>query len=79
MNKDSAQQIEMENTLRAIDGVSSEAIDEIMNLFLDKEKVSLRPIVKDKSEDIIKLKLMDESDWRKRAQLAAQLISNGLE
>jgi len=79
MNKDSAQQIEIENTLRAIDGVSSEAIDEIMNLFLDKEKVSLRPVIKHETEDELRLKLLYEKDWKKRAALSAMIISKSLE
>ena len=79
MNKNSAQQIEIENTLRAIDGVSSEAIDEIMNLFLDKEKVSLQPITKYETEDELRLKLLYEKDWRKKAALSAMIISKSLE
>lgn len=79
MNKDSAQQIEIENTLRAIDGVSSEAIDEIMNLFLDKEKVSLQPIPKYETEDELRLKLLYEKDWKRKAALSAMIISNSLE
>jgi hypothetical protein len=79
MNKDSAQQIEMENTLRSIDGISTGAIDEIMNLFLNKEKVSLQPISKDETEDELRLKLLYEKDWRKKAALSAMIISKTLE
>ena len=73
-------QTEAANLLRDTDA-PQEAIDEIMNLFADAEKLSLRPVMesKDESVDAIKMKLLDEKDWRKRASLSAMLISKSLE
>lgn len=72
-------QTEAANLLRDTDAPKA-AIDEIMNLFADAEKLSVRPVMKaDESEDIIKLKMMEEPSWQKRAILAARLISKGLE
>lgn len=75
----SDKQTEAANLLRDTDA-PQEAIDEIMNLFADAERLSLRPVMKaDESVEMIKLKLMDEPDWKRRAQLAALLISRSLE
>ena len=76
----SDKQTEAANLLRDTDAPQG-AIDEIMNLFADAEKLSLRPVMesKDESVDAIKMKLLDEKDWRKRASLSAMLISKSLE
>ena len=76
----SEKQTEGANLLRDTDAPQV-AIDEIMNLFADAEKLSLRPVMesKDESVDAIKMKLLDEKDWRKRASLSAMLISKSLE
>lgn len=75
----SEKQTEAANLLRDADAPQA-AIDEIMDLFADAEKLSVRPAMKtDESVDAIKLRLMDEPSWQKRAQLAARLISKGLE
>jgi hypothetical protein len=77
MSKDSDNKIELENALRSVEGINDEKIEEIMELFSSKENVSLRPIEK-KTEDEIKLKLLYETDWKKKAILSAMLISNSL-
>jgi len=69
-------QIEAANLLQG-NKVSSEIIDEIVNMIGEKEKIN-PSILKEDTEAIIKLKLLNETDWRKRATLSALIISNSL-
>ena len=78
-NSYSEKQIEVANILKEIDAPQA-AADEIMNMIADNAKMTIKPpMVTESSEDIIKMKLLDEKDWRKRAILAASLISKSLE
>lgn len=75
-------QMEAANMLRAVSekGVPSEVIDEIITMLGDAEQVSTNvPIPKDDIIESIKLKLLDEVDWKKRAALSAMIISKSLE
>ena len=74
----SEKQIEVANILNSIDA-PQETIDEIMHMLIDQKKLSVMPVFNTESIDAIKLKLLDEKDWRKRAILAASIISKGLE
>ena len=70
--------IELENILKDND-VPEGSIDQIRNLFIDKERVSLQPILKHETEDDLKTQISNEPDWRKRAALSARIISKSLE
>lgn len=75
-------QIEAANILSssAKDGVSQEAIDEIVTMIGEAEQKSTDPSQqKEETELSIKFKLLHETDWRKRAALSAMLISKSLE
>jgi hypothetical protein len=74
---ESTKQIEVENLLRSTSGkeISSEMIDQIVNMI--KEQAPDYTSLED-TETNIKLKLLNETDWKKRASLAALLISNSL-
>lgn len=74
----SEKQIEVANMLSSIDTPQA-AIDEIINMMIDQKELSVTPLLNNESIDAIKLKLLDEKDWRKRAILAASIISKGLE
>jgi hypothetical protein len=72
--------IEAQNIL-AGSGASQDAIEEVMNMFLDAEKRAQHPIFEaqvEESDTSIRMRMMDEKDWRKRAALSAMLISNSL-
>lgn len=71
-------QIEVANLLRSISTEGSEAeIEEILQMVAEGEEKGDVSEKKEKEIDTIqiKLKLLDEPDWRKRATLAALLIS----
>ena len=69
--------IEAENLLRE-HGVPQDAMDEILRMFSEKD-VSLQPVNNnDLTEEEIKIRIMDEKDWRKKASLSAMLISKSL-
>lgn len=75
-------QIEAANLLRSVSdkGVSSEVMDEIITMLGEAEQKSINATApKEDSELIIKMKLLTETDWRKRASLSAMLISKSLE
>jgi len=80
-NSYSDKQIEADNLLRSIgEGkMSSEIIDEIISMIGESENKNTESPYKKENVDSIKLRLLDESDWRKRAALAAILISKSLE
>lgn len=70
-------QIEVANLLRSISTEGSEAeIEEILQMVAEGEKKE--DVSEEKEIDTIgvKLKLLEEPDWRKRASLAALLISH---
>lgn len=78
MNIPNEKQIEVENLLRSVDGkMSSEQIEEILG-YIKKEDVFLDGKKKE-TVDELKLKLLDETNWRKRASIAAMIISKDLE
>ena len=84
MNKPAYNEKQMEayNMLHSVgkDGVSQETIDEVINMLEDHRVESLElDNSKQNDENFIKLKMMEETDWRKKAILAAMLISKSLE
>jgi hypothetical protein len=75
-------QIEVANLLRSVggDGVSGEVIAEIVEMVGDEKKVA--PASPDdalQTDALIRLAIINETDWRKKAQLNALLISRSLE
>lgn len=75
----SEKQIEVSNILSSIDAPQV-AVDEIMNMLEDQQALSSKPVfLNEESIDILKTKLADETDWHKKATLAARIISKGLE
>lgn len=79
-NSYSEKQIEVSNILSSIDAPQV-AVDEIMNMLEDKAALSTKPpfLMNEESIDTLKTKLADETDWRKKATLAARIISKNLE
>lgn len=74
-------QIEAYNLLKSIGGekdIPPAVIDEIMLMLDGKNKKEIIKKEED-SELIIKARLLNEKDWRKRAALSAMLISKSLE
>ena len=72
-------QIEVETLLRSTgQNMSEDIIDEILrsvgtdDKFIEEEQTL-------NSESLIKLQIVNETDWRKRAILSAMLISKSLE
>ena len=77
----SNRQIEAANLLRSTEReeVSSDVVDEIVAMIGEAEKgVSVKNAPGDETETSIKMKIMAEPDWRKRASLAAMIISKSL-
>ena len=73
----SNKQIEIANLLK---GSSPELVDEAVSMIGEAEKAKLDEVSPDgETETNIKMKMMDEPDWRKRASLAAMLISRSLD
>ena len=74
-------QIEVENLLKSVEEMPSDLIPELIAL-LDSESESSKSDSRAEStimdEIAIKAKIADESDWRKKATLAALLISKSL-
>jgi hypothetical protein len=83
MNTYTKRQIEAEDILRSTmkdeDGVPEEVINEIITMVGDAERSIAASPVSDSTNEVIKLKLLDETDWKKRAALAAMLISKSLD
>lgn len=82
----SDRQIEISNLLNSVgkdgEGVPADIAEEILNMVgdADMRRVAAESIAEsENTETMIKLKLMDEKDWRKRAALCALLISRSLE
>lgn len=73
----SNKQIEIADLLKK--GSSPELVDEAVSMIGEAEKgVSVKNAPEDETETSIKMRMMDEPDWRKRASLAAMVISNSL-
>ena len=75
-------QIEIENLLKSVKEMPSDLIPELIAL-LDSDSESSKSDSRAESvvmdEIAIKAKIADEPDWRKKATLAALLISKSLE
>lgn len=67
------------NMLRSVsvDGVPEDMIDEVVQMMDSKNPTEDQKIGNSDLE--IRMRLMDEKDWRKRASLSALLISRGLD
>jgi len=77
----SERQIEAGNLLSSVEKeVSQDVIDQIVSMVgeAEREKTSEASGVSQERIDSIKLKLMETTDWRHRASLAAMIISKGL-
>jgi hypothetical protein len=72
-------QIEAANLLKSIDQpVPDDIAEQVIGLIADSSNDQL-PEEKQNIESVIKIQLLSESDWRKRAVLSAMLISKSLE
>jgi hypothetical protein len=73
-------QIEVANILRSSSGdqLSHEAIDEVISMVGDMEKRSVQ-VPDNQAEIDLRIKLLNETDWRKRAALSAMIISKSLD
>lgn len=77
-NSYTEKQIEMENLLRSVIG-DAKIIDEIVALAGESEqKTTDIDKSQENIESIIKMRLLETTDWRKKAALSALLISNNL-
>jgi hypothetical protein len=78
MDSYTRRQIEAANLLK---GTSPELIDEIVAMIGEVEQNKTDPVSpkKEDTEMSIKLKILEETDWRKKAALSAMLISKSLE
>jgi len=79
----SEKQLEIDSILRSSlkEDAPSDVIDTIMTIVGDAENKGSVSSEVEKGEtiDSIKLRLLDEKDWRKRAALSAMIISKSLE
>lgn len=79
--KYSEKQIEIANLLNSIgkQELPPEVVEEVVSMVGDAERETPPAAApEDNSEDLIKLKLLYEDDWKKRAILSAMLISKKL-
>ena len=77
MDSYSNRQIEAANLLK---GESPELVDEILQMIGEAEHPRGDVIEASKYSELeIKLKILNETDWRKKAALSAMLISKSLE
>lgn len=76
-NSYTEKQIEIENILHSIID-DPKIIDEIIILAEESKQNVLKDERQEDIESIIKMKLLETTDWRKRAALSALLISNNL-
>lgn len=85
VNNYSNKQIEVSNLLHGVGkdgGISQDVIDEIVEMVSEESKIlALADSSEAKlaSESQIRMKILNEPEWRKRASLAAMLISKSLE
>lgn len=79
-NSYSEKQIEAMNLLKSSDSeISPSVIDEIVQIIGSVRQGENKEVKeKEESEIIIKMRLFDETNWRKKAALSALLISNNL-
>jgi hypothetical protein len=82
----SDRQIEVANLLHSLtkDGetVPSDVADEILNIVGSAEVDATIPVLAAQAKDTeiaIRIKIMEEDDWRKKAALCALLISRSLD
>ena len=77
MTNTNDQVIDIETLLKEND-VKQEVIDEVVRMF-DNKKTLIPKEKEDKGEEAIRMRLLDEKDWRKKASLSARLISKSIE
>ncbi|MFA5752865.1 MAG: hypothetical protein WC910_07350 [Bacteroidales bacterium] len=85
-NPYSNRQIEVANLLNSVskdgEGVPAEVIDEILGMVSDAEIRSVNAAAaenKETTETMLRIKILEEKDWKKRASLAALLISKSFD
>lgn len=74
MKKEDNRKIEIE-TLLSGSNVPTEVIDKITSAIEEKQYT---PVEETEEVDALKIKLMEEDDWRKKAAIAAMIISKSL-
>jgi hypothetical protein len=86
VNKYSNHQIEVANLLRSIGKdekvVPEDVVDEILGMVGDAEIRSINSTIaesKGTAETILRIKILEEKDWRRRASLCAMLISKSFD
>lgn len=76
-------QVEVANLLRSVggDGVPNDVVAEIVDMVGEDKRPVEAPSNNDalQTDALIRLKILEESDWRKKAALTALLISRSLE
>lgn len=78
----SERQLEIENLLRSAnkgEAIPDNVIAEIIEMVEKPISPAEGRLPESNIEETIKLKMLEEPDWRKRAQMAAMLISKSLE
>lgn len=85
-NPYSNRQIEVANLLSSVSkdgkGVPTEVIEEILGMVGDAETRSVNAAAaedKEMTETFLRIKILEEKDWRKKAALCAMLISRSLD
>jgi len=74
-NKEDDRKIEIETLLKD-SNISTEVVEKITSAIEQTKPTTAEP-----TEEIstLKIKLMEEKDWRKKAAIAAMIISNSIE
>lgn len=70
-------QIEIANIINSVGDFPAGTIDEILAIVEDTEKKDIKPSTDStETETQLKMRILNEPDWRKRVVLSAMIISN---
>lgn len=74
-------QVQAENLLGASlsEGISQSTIDEIIAMLGEENQIVITEDTQRNTEELLKMKMMDEPNWRKKAIFSAMIISNNLD
>ena len=78
MKKEDQRKIEIETLLKNQKDIPPETIDEITHLISDSVDNKQKEVEKEDILSQIKIKMLEEDNWRKKAILAAMYISKSL-
>lgn len=84
MKSYSSRQLEIGNLLTSAgkDGMTADLVDQVLAMVEHAEKSGSNATAikaSENSEALIRMKIIEETDWRKKASLCALLISRSLE